>query len=79
MINSEIIWDGVEKTVGPWPCERCGELAQYAKCNHDVNKVFCSNCNFERIIDKQHHLVIENDGRRWNVIDALKPGLSWQA
>ena len=49
-------WDG------PWPCERCGNLAQYAECRTDINTIFCKYCGFHRIIDKVHKRIVEDDG-----------------
>ena len=53
--------------VGPWPCEQCGNLSQFADINKGINRVFCrnENCRYERIIDKRHHRIIENDGTAW--------------
>ena len=53
--------------VGPWVCEKCGHLTQYADVQPDINRVFCRflNCDFWRVIDKRHHLVVEDDGTTW--------------
>ena len=52
---------------GPWPCESCGQLSQYAEVKPQINHVFCrnENCRYERIIDKKHSRIIENDGTVW--------------
>ena len=52
---------------GPWPCENCHELSQYADVTKGVNRIFCRNesCGFTRIVDKRHHRTIENDGTCW--------------
>ena len=52
---------------GPWPCESCGQISQYADVRHGLNRIFCRNerCRFERIIDKRNHRTIENDGTCW--------------
>jgi len=59
--------NGSEKLVGPWPCERCGELSQFAVIKASVNRVFCrnENCRFERLIDKHKHRIVEADGTQW--------------
>ena len=51
--------------VGPWQCEECKALAQFAEVQHGVNHIYCRNCGFERIIDKRHSLIVENDGTFW--------------
>ena len=53
--------------VGPWPCEQCGELSQYADIQKRINRIFCQNedCDFERIIDKHLNRIKENDGTIW--------------
>lgn len=53
--------------VGPWPCEECGQMSQFADITKMVNRVFCKNekCGFTRIIDKHHHRIIEWDGSCW--------------
>ena len=52
---------------GPWPCESCGELSQYADVSKQVNIIFCRNpvCGFRRIVDKRHQRTVENDGSQW--------------
>lgn len=57
----------VDKEVGPWPCEACGERSQYAEITHHINRVYCRNpsCEYRRLIDKRRHLIIENDGSTW--------------
>lgn len=54
-----------EILAGPWKCEKCEELSQYAVIRASINRVFCKNCDFERIIDKRHMRVIEADGTHW--------------
>lgn len=59
--------NGSEKLVGPWPCERCGKISQFAVVQAAVNKVFCRNesCRFTRVIDKQRSRIVEADGSVW--------------
>jgi hypothetical protein len=65
-----------QKTVGPWPCEKCGKHTQYAKQGAEINSVYCVNpyCYYERIVDKKKRIVVEDDGRRWNIDAAARPG-----
>jgi hypothetical protein len=53
--------------LGPWPCEECGQLSQYAEVRSEVNHVYCKNeaCRFERIVDKRRFRIVENDGTTW--------------
>jgi hypothetical protein len=53
---------------GPWLCEKCGHLTQYADVRREVNIIFCSyhRCDFRRTIDKRHHRIIEDDGSVWH-------------
>ena len=53
--------------VGPWPCSKCGEVSQYTDIGATTNYVFCRNpnCDFERIIDKEHQIIKEDDGTFW--------------
>jgi hypothetical protein len=66
-MNMPISWAAKRGLKGPWPCEDCGQLSQYTDVSKRINRVFCRNerCRFERIIDKQHGRVIENDGTCW--------------
>lgn len=59
--------NGSEKLVGPWPCEKCGKLSQYAVTTPKRNRVFCrnENCKYERIVDKRRSRIIEDDGSVW--------------
>jgi hypothetical protein len=63
--------------VGPWPCEACRQLSQFADITSGLNRVFCRNpsCSFERIIDKRRSLIIENDGSVWQFD---RDGNKWQ-
>lgn len=60
---------GIRSTgiIGPWPCEACGELSQYADVTRKINRVFCKNesCGFTRIIDKGRSVIQESDGTVW--------------
>lgn len=53
--------------VGPWPCDACGKMSQFAEVSKDRNIVFCRNesCGFRRIIDKRRSRIVENDGTIW--------------
>lgn len=55
------------RTVGPWRCEACGALSQFAEIRRGVNFVYCKNeaCRYERIVDKRHSRIVENDGTVW--------------
>lgn len=52
---------------GPWPCEKCGQLTQFAEQSRTVNKIYCLNpyCQSIRIIDKQKRRILEPDGTMW--------------
>lgn len=52
---------------GPWQCEKCGQISQYADIRNAINRIFCKNpvCGFCRIIDKRNHRIIEDDGTEW--------------
>lgn len=52
---------------GPWPCEKCGQLSQFADIGPRMNRIFCKNerCRFTRLIDKQASRIIEDDGTVW--------------
>ena len=52
---------------GPWPCEKCGQLSQFAECKSHINRIFCKNerCRFTRIVDKRRCTIVENDGSMW--------------
>lgn len=56
---------------GPWQCESCGNLSQFADINSRVNRIFCRNeaCRYERIIDKKACYIVENDGTHWKFDD----------
>jgi hypothetical protein len=56
-----------EGICGPWPCEACGQLSQYADVKRGINHIFCKNerCRYERIIDKRNSRIVENDGTVW--------------
>ena len=55
------------KTIGPWPCEACGKLSQYANTSKDKNMIYCRNesCGYRRIVDKRKCRIVENDGTVW--------------
>lgn len=59
--------NGSERFVGPWPCEQCGKLSQFAIITASRNRVFCRNesCGFERLIDKRYSRIVEADGSVW--------------
>lgn len=62
-----VSWASRRGFKGPWPCENCGELSQYADVTKGINRVFCRNphCDYLRIVDKRHGRVVENDGTVW--------------
>jgi hypothetical protein len=64
------------KPVGPWPCEQCKKITQYAKVSGDKNVIYCTNeyCRFERIVDMKNHRIVEPDGSQWiyNPVDGKK-------
>lgn len=53
--------------VGPWPCEKCGQLSQFADMAQHINRIFCRNerCGFMRVVDKRRSLILEDDGSTW--------------
>ena len=53
--------------VGPWPCEACGNVTQFAVVSRTRTVVQClyENCNYRRMIDKVHNIIRENDGTWW--------------
>lgn len=53
--------------VGPWQCEKCKELSQFADVQPYINTIFCRNerCRFRRIIDKRRSRIVEDDGSVW--------------
>lgn len=53
--------------IGPWKCEQCGNLSQYAVATDSRNTIFCRNesCGFKRIVDKREFRIVENDGTVW--------------
>jgi hypothetical protein len=51
--------------VGPWPCENCGNLAQYADVKAEENIIFCRACTYRRKILKRVSRIIEHDGSIW--------------
>lgn len=55
--------------LGPWQCEKCGQLSQYADIRNAINRIFCRNpiCGFCRVVDKRHHRIIEDDGSEWEL------------
>jgi hypothetical protein len=63
--------------VGPWPCEACGQLSQFADIGPRINRIFCRNerCGFQRIIDKAAYRIVENDGTCWEFDNK---GRKWQ-
>lgn len=66
-IPHQLLQNGSEKLVGPWLCEQCGKLSQFAVIKTSKNRVFCrnENCGYERLIDKRHARIIEADGTVW--------------
>jgi hypothetical protein len=61
---------GLKKThgiIGPWPCNECTEISQYAEIGRETNYIFCRNpnCTFERIVDKKRSIIKESDGTYW--------------
>lgn len=56
-----------DKIIGPWQCDSCGNLSQYAEVTRYLNRIFCRNeaCRYTRLIDKRHSRIIENDGTAW--------------
>lgn len=65
--NLRGLTSSVKGIIGPWKCEQCGHITQYADVQKDVNRVFCRfhNCDYWRIIDKVHFRIVENDGTMW--------------
>lgn len=59
--------NGSEQVVGPWRCERCNEMSQYAVTTPNRNRILCKNpsCGFERLVDKRRSRIIEPDGTHW--------------
>jgi hypothetical protein len=55
------------KAVGPWTCERCKKVTQFAKMTAEKNVIYCTNpyCRLERIVDKRHQIIVEPDGTYW--------------
>jgi hypothetical protein len=53
---------------GPWPCEACGNMTQFADIKSDQNHIFCKNpaCDFQRTVDKRNHRILESDGTLWS-------------
>lgn len=53
--------------VGPWPCEQCKQITQYAEIKGDKNHIFCKNeyCKFERMVDVKKQRIVEADGTMW--------------
>jgi len=53
--------------IGPWPCDSCKQLTQYADVGSETNYIFCRNpgCEFERIVDKRRSIIKESDGTFW--------------
>lgn len=62
-----VSWAAKRGLKGPWPCEACHEISQYADVKRGINRIFCRNpvCGFTRIIDKRSHRTVENDGTCW--------------
>lgn len=63
---------------GPWPCEQCGQLSQFAECTTDINRIFCKNeyCRFKRLVDKRKCTIVEGDGSMWRFNPAT--GKKWR-
>jgi hypothetical protein len=57
--------------VGPWPCEKCGKLSQYADLTSKINRIFCKNenCRYMRVVDKWNKYIVEDDGTHWKFSD----------
>lgn len=51
--------------VGPWECEQCHNLTQFAEIQHGANHIYCKYCGFERIIDKKRRIIVEDDKTFW--------------
>lgn len=79
MFNGAFVNDGSGRVRGPWPCEKCQKVTQMAKDNGEIVVIFCTNCRYERIIDRKRRIVIEDNGRRWNIDSAQKPGSPYEA
>lgn len=65
--NLHGLTSNIRGIVGPWTCEKCGHLTQYADVGRDINIVFCRfhRCDYRRTIDKRHNIIIEDDGTMW--------------
>lgn len=65
--NLQGLTSNVKGINGPWLCQECGHLTQYADVQREINIVFCTyhRCDFQRVIDKRHHRIIEPDGTHW--------------
>lgn len=52
---------------GPWPCEKCSNLSQFADVQPHVNIIFCrtEGCGYRRQIDKRRFRIVEDDGSVW--------------
>jgi hypothetical protein len=59
---------GLKGIIGPWPCDECKELSQFADVGLDINRIFCKNpsCGFRRLVDKKNNIIRENDGTFWS-------------
>lgn len=53
--------------IGPWPCEQCKEITQFAEVKGDKNHIYCVNeyCRHERIVDKKNRVIVEPNGTHW--------------
>lgn len=61
---------------GPWPCDQCGMMTQFAEIKHGRNKIFCKNelCRYTRTVDTFNRRIVENDGTQWQ----YDGGKKWQ-
>lgn len=57
--------------IGPWKCEECGKLSQFAEKRRGMNYIFCrnENCRYRRIVDMRFGRIVEADGTQWLYYD----------
>lgn len=65
--NLQGLTSSLRGITGPWICQKCGHLTQYADVQPEVNRVFCrfTSCDYWRVIDKTNCIILEDDGTYW--------------
>lgn len=65
--NLQGLTSDIHGIIGPWKCEKCGHMTQYADVGETINIIFCRfhRCDFRRTVDKRLHIIIEDDGSMW--------------